>query len=70
MQVRTGMIDLEIEFDGVAVKGDCLIIEGFAGVQEVETTMHGRELLKLARHFLRPSVIWLCLRAFFSSEPG
>lgn len=68
MKVKTGAINLDVEIDAARVQGDTLNLDGFAGLQEVQTTIHGRELLKLAAFFCKPSVIWLCLRALFLKD--
>lgn len=66
MLVKTPAIKLGVEIRESKVEDGKVVLSGVANVMPCTVEMDGPELLQMARHFLRPSVISLLVRAMFA----
>lgn len=63
MLVKTPAIRLGVEIRKSKTENDALILSGVANAMQCTVEIGGKELWSLTGHMLRPSVIWLMLKA-------
>ena len=71
MLVKTPAIRLGVEIRKSKIEGDALILSGVANAMQCTVEIGGKELWSLTGRMLRPSVIWLMLKALLpeSAKP-
>lgn len=63
MLVKTPAIKLGVEIRAFKIEDDTLILSGVANAMPCTVEIGGKELWSLTGRMLRPSVIWLMLKA-------
>jgi hypothetical protein len=63
MLVKTPAIKLGVEIRKSKVEGGVLVLAGVANAMPCTVEIGGKEMWSLAGRMLRPSVIWLMLKA-------
>lgn len=66
MLVKTPAIKLGVEVRKIEARDGMLIMTGVAGAMPCTVEIKGKELWSLAGRMMRPSVLWMLLKALFS----
>jgi hypothetical protein len=68
MLVKTPAIKLGVEIRESKVEDGTVVLSGVANVMPCTVVLGGDELASMLRHFLKPAVIGLVIRALFTRK--
>ncbi len=65
MRIKSPVITMDVDIESITVRNKTLILSGFAGVEEIEAQVTGREATALMFKLMRLSVLVLLVRSVF-----
>ena len=66
MRLISPVVTIDVDIESCEAGKNALILSGFAGTNDVEVRVSGREAWRLMRLFCRPRVIFFLIRSLVS----